>query len=82
MSQVELYQSVLLKLGQLPASELVILNNYLTHLTRHKNIHHKPAGVAHLGGAWKSWDDHDFEEFLQFTQKIRNDLFAPRSFSV
>jgi hypothetical protein len=79
MSQVELYQSVLMKLGQLPASELVKLNNYLALLTSKHKTTSETISIAHLSGAWKAWDDRDFEEFLQIVGQIRHDLFVPRT---
>lgn len=82
MSQVELYQSVLLKLGQLPARELAALDVYLSRLVTPKKAPAKPKGIAHLAGAWKNWDDADFEDFLQITRQIRQDMFAPRQFSL
>jgi hypothetical protein len=54
MSQVELYQSVLMKLGQLPASELVKLNNYLALLTSKHKTTSETISIAHLSGAWKA----------------------------
>ena len=83
MSQVELYQSVLLKLGQLSGKELAALDSYLTLLTK-GNKTQTPAnkGIAHLAGTWKNWEDRDFEDFLHITQQIRQDLFAPRQSSL
>lgn len=70
MSQIELYQSVLLKLGRLSAKELAALDAYLSLLTTSKKAQAKPKGIAHLAGAWKNWDDADFEDFLQITRQI------------
>lgn len=82
MSQVELYQSVLLKLGQLPVHKLAILDNYLTLLTQMSKTLLKTEGIAHLAGSWKSWDNSDFEEFLHLTRQTRDDLFTPRAFNL
>ncbi len=82
MSQVELYQSVLLKLDQLTAKELAALDAYLSVMVKGSKAQAKPKGIAHLAGAWKNWDDADFEEFLQITRQIRQDMFAPRQFSL
>jgi hypothetical protein len=82
MPQVELYQSVLLKLGQLQGKDLAALDAYLSLLTKKNTPIVETKGIAHLAGAWKNWEGHDFEDFLQFTQQIRNDLFAPRQFGL
>ena len=82
MSQGELYQSVLMKLGQLPDKELAALDAYLSLLAKGSKTHSKSRNIAHLAGAWKHWDDHDFEDFLQITRQIRQDLFASRQFSL
>jgi hypothetical protein len=82
MSQVELYQSVLQKLGQLPGKDLADLDAYLSLLAGRNRRSGKNNGIAHLAGAWQNWDDHDFEDFLQMTRQIRNELFVPRHFSI
>lgn len=50
MSQIELYQSVLLKLGRLSAKDLAALDAYLSLLTTPKAAKAKPEGIAHLAG--------------------------------
>jgi hypothetical protein len=82
MSQVELYQSVLLKLGQLPSKDLAALDAYLSLLTKKNTPSVKTKGIAHLAGAWKNWEGQEFEDFLQITQQIRSDLFTPRQFGL
>ena len=82
MSQVELYQSILLKLGQLPSEDLSDLDAYLSFLTKKSNSTTKVKGIAHLAGTWKNWEEKDFEDFLHITQQIRNDLFTSRQFSL
>lgn len=82
MSQVELYQSVLLKLGSLPAKELAVLDTYLSFLEKRNKPEVKPEGIAHLAGAWKNWDSNEFEEFLRITREIRQDIFMHRQFSL
>jgi hypothetical protein len=78
MSQIELYQSVLLKLGQLQIQDLAALNDYLATLTKKQKTRIQQEGIAHLAGAWKQWDDIEFEGFLSATQHIRKDMFIPR----
>ena len=80
MSQVELYRSVLLKLGRLSSKELAALNDYLTALETTKET--KASGIGHLAGEWENWEDRDFEEFLQITQQTRQDLLTPRQINL
>ena len=82
MSQIELYQSVLLKLGQLPPKELGALDAYLSLLATPKEAPAKPKSIAHLAGAWKNWNDRDFEDFLHITRQTRQEMFVPRQFSL
>ncbi|MCU0347305.1 MAG: hypothetical protein MUC59_10185 [Saprospiraceae bacterium] len=31
----------------------------------------KPLDISHLAGAWKDWDDEEFEDFLRITRATR-----------
>ncbi len=42
----------------------------------------KPTDISHLAGAWKDWNDQEFEDFLKVTRETRNDLFTPRSVEI
>ncbi|MFN0035871.1 MAG: hypothetical protein ACKVUS_12470 [Saprospiraceae bacterium] len=83
MSQVELYQSVLSKLGQLPAQELAALDAYLSSLIRVKPAARKSkignSNVSKVAGAWKDWDNQEFEDFLQLLKNSREEMFSDRS---
>lgn len=81
MSQVELYQSVLSKLGQLAPSDLAVLDAYLEGLLK-KEAKAKAKGISHLAGAWKDWSETDFQDFLRTTKQIRLDLFTDRNVSI
>jgi hypothetical protein len=85
MSQAELYQSVLLKLGQLPAASLAEVDAFLAGLAKKRN-QNKPARyktrLAKIAGAWKDWDDQEFNAFLDTTRQIRREMFADRTFSL
>lgn len=41
-----------------------------------------PKDISHLAGAWKDWDDQEFEDFLRITRETRKELFTPRSFEL
>jgi hypothetical protein len=86
MSDIELYQSVLLKLGQLPAKELADLDAYLSQRIRQRRVRHKPkngsSNVSKSAGAWKDWDDKEFEDFLRITREAREEMFADREFQL
>lgn len=83
MSQIELYQSVLSKLGQLPVQELVELDAYLSSRLRQKSVK-KPSkttqsNVSKVAGAWKDWSNADFEDFLSVLQHAREEMFTDRA---
>ncbi len=84
MSQTELYQSILLKLGHLPSASLAEVDAFLSemakkNLNRSKRAHYKTR-LAQLAGAWKNWDEHEFVSFLESTRQTRQDMFADRNF--
>ena len=73
MSQIELYQSILLKLGQLPSSSLAEVDAFLSEVAkkqaRPKKARYKTR-LAQIAGAWKDWDDKEFNAFLDTTRQI------------
>lgn len=84
MSQTELYQSILLKLGQLPAASLTEVEAFLTEIAQkgprsNTKVRYKTR-LAQVAGAWKDWDDQGFYSFLETTRQIRNEMFADRPF--
>ncbi len=84
MSQIELYQSILLKLGQLPTASLAEVDAFLSEIAKKKTHHKKSRYKTHLAqiaGAWKDWDDKEFDAFLDTTRQIRQEMFAGREFS-
>jgi len=86
MSQTELYQSILLKLGHLPAASLAEVDAFLSEITkknssRIKKAHYKTR-LAQIAGSWKDWDEHEFNSYLESTRQIRSEMFADRDFSV
>jgi hypothetical protein len=85
MSDFELYQSVLLKLGQLPSKDLVDVDTFLSLLVeKHKKGKgkNKKTEISKLAGAWKNWDEREFEAFLHATQQTRQSLFSDRTFEL
>ena len=86
MSQIELYQSVLSKLGQLPVQELVELDAYLSLRLRRKPLKESTkttqSNVSKVAGAWKDWNNADFEDFLGVLRQSREEMFADRGFQV
>lgn len=83
MSQIELYQSILLKLGQLPSTSLAEVDAFLSEIakkkTRQKKARYK-THLAQIAGAWKDWDEKEFNAFLDTTRQIRQEMFADREF--
>ncbi len=86
MSHAELYQSVLLKLGLLPAKELADLDAYLSQRVKKRQPELKPKNgqskVLKSAGAWKDWDDKDFEDFLRLARQSREEMFNDRAFQL
>ena len=86
MSQIELYQSILLKLGQLPSTSLAEVDAFLSEIAKKKKTRQKKARykarLAQIAGAWKDWDDKEFNAFLDTTRQIRQEMFADREFSL
>ena len=85
MSQIELYQSVLLKLGQLPYTNLAEVDAFLIGLTRKRSRPNSASYKSRLGkvaGAWKDWDDQEFSAFLDTVGQIRLGMFSDRTFSL
>ena len=86
MSQIELYQSVLSKLGQLPFQDLAELDAYLSLRLRQKPVQKRAksaqSNVSKVAGAWKDWDNADFEDFLRVLQQTRQEMFADRTFQL
>jgi hypothetical protein len=82
MSQIELYQSVLAKLGQLPVQELAALDRYLSQRLKNqgaKRPKSERSNILKTAGAWKDWDDREFEDFLNIGRQTRNEMFSDRN---
>jgi len=71
---------VLQKLVRLPAHELARIDGYLSLLIKRNSAPGKQKAIVHLTGAWKNWDEHEFEDFLQSTRTHRQNMLALRSF--
>ena len=88
MSEVILYQAVLQKLGQLSPQNLAELDAFLAFLVQKqkgnlRNNEVKPeVSPDQFFGAWKDWDDQKFQEFLDYTEEVRTDLFGTREFEI
>ncbi len=85
MSQIELYQSILRKLGQLPVASLAELDVFLSSLVKkrsHAKVTAYKTRLAKVAGAWKDWDDYEFNAFLDTTRQIRREMFADRELSL
>ncbi len=81
MSKVELYQSVLSKLGRLAAKEMADVDAFLTELLKREPQNKNKKGEnknAKLAGAWRDWDEEEFQSFLAHTKQIREEMFSDR----
>jgi len=84
MTYTELYQSVLQKLGQVPADNLAAIDTFLDGLVKKapKKKQDTREVILNLAGAWKDWDDQQFENFLKQTFEVRRSLFTDRQFDL
>ncbi|WP_373551773.1 hypothetical protein [Haliscomenobacter sp.] len=88
MSEVILYQSVLQKLGQLSPQNLAELDAFLAFLVQKQTKGlRSDEGAAQalpeqLFGAWKEWDEQEFQSFLDYTNEVRADLYNNRELDV
>lgn len=88
MSEVILYQAVLQKLGQLSPQNLAELDAFLAFLVQKQKGTHRANEVKsglspdQFFGAWKDWDDQEFQGFLDYTEDVRADLFGSREFEI
>ncbi len=77
MTSVDLYQSVLRKLANLPQGYLWDVDRYLSKLIleRKPNDQSNVEQVMSYAGSWEDMPQEDFEDFLVETQKMRHHLF-------
>lgn len=82
MSEIVLYQSILQKLGQLSPKDLAELDAFLAFLvqreTKSRQAQNPNQALNELFGAWKDWEEEEFQSFLEHTNEIRTDLFSTR----
>lgn len=77
MTEIELYQSILRKLSNIPQMYLSDVDNYLSGLMKEVE---KPkstniATVMAFADSWSDMEEDDFVDFLTETRNIRNNLF-------
>ncbi len=88
MSEVILYQSVLQKLGQLSPQNLAELDAFLAFLVQKQtkglrgNDETLQTLPEQLFGAWKEWDEQEFQSFLDYTNEVRTDLYSNRELDI
>ncbi len=82
MTEALLYQSILQKLGQLPVNGLPQVDAFLAFLVSQEpkklGKESPKKSIDHLFGAWKTWDENEFQDFLAHTAEVRNNLFSTR----
>jgi hypothetical protein len=82
MSEIVLYQSILQKLGQLSPKDLAELDAFLAFLvqreTKSRQVQNPNQALNELFGAWKDWEEEEFQSFLEHTKEVRSDLFTTR----
>lgn len=75
MSEIVLYQSILQKLGQLSPKDLAELDAFLAILvqreTKSRQAQNPNQALNELFGAWKDWEEEEFQAFLDHTKEVR-----------
>ncbi len=77
MTGIELYQSVLRKLGNVPQIYLEDIDRYLSGLMKKvkKQENNNIAAIMSFSGIWSDMGEEDFTDYLNETRNIRNNLF-------
>lgn len=79
MTQTELYQSVLSRLANVPASYLQEIDRYLEKLENDASTKPSPMdieGIMALAGSWEDMSEEEFSDFLHNTAETRKELFS------
>lgn len=77
MTTIELYQSVLKKLADIPQIYLTEIDEYLSNFTKkiEKSKSTNSSSIMALSGSWSDMEEDDFNDFLIETRNSRNNLF-------
>ena len=77
MSQTQLYQSVLKKLGDIPAEYLSQIDEFLSQLNqeaqRQDNNREK---ILALAGSWTDMNEDDFQDYLKHAKESGSEAFG------
>ncbi|GEM_PF-2481421 len=70
------YQSILFRLSHIPVSYLQQIDDFLQHFNKEiKQREQNRTQILALAGSWNEWQEEDFQEYLQETKKVGNELF-------
>lgn len=79
MNQTTLYQSVLKKLGNIPAEYLPAIDHFLSQINRaagrEKEKEENRKKILALAGSWSDMSEEDFQDYLQRTKEVGDELF-------
>ncbi len=77
MTQIELYQSVLKKLSNIPAKDLPQVDRFLSQWGDgpHDKSKNKEKTMA-LAGAWADMEEEDFQDYLNKAKDSGNESFG------
>ncbi len=73
----ETYQSILARLSRIPAHYLQQVDDFLQRFNKEiKEKAQNRAQILALAGSWSDWEEADFQEYLQETKKVGEELFG------
>ena len=73
----QVYQSILARLSRIPASYLQQIDDFLQRFSKDmKQREQNRTQILALAGSWNDWQEEDFQEYLQETKKVGNELFG------
>jgi len=75
-SMEETYQSILARLSRIPASYLQQVDVYLQRFSQEiQQRAQNREQILALAGSWSDWEEVDFQEYLQGTRNVGDELF-------
>lgn len=77
MTQIELYQSVLKKLSNVPAKDLSQVDKFLSQWSDQPQSKSKNKDkIVALAGAWADMEEEDFQDYLKKAKESGNESFG------
>jgi len=76
MVQLDIYQSVLRKLSNIPIEYLTEVDVFLTILNKEIDTKAKnKENILALAGSWNDMSDEDFEDYMKNVKQVKKEMF-------